>query len=80
MPETYSFWDLHAAIQDAMGWLDYDLHEFRLLDAAGRQVVSIGIPTDDDPEDRTVVPGWGSAPIEVLRSAELARATSDVRV
>jgi len=21
-PSTYSFWDLHVAIQDAMGWLD----------------------------------------------------------
>ena len=27
VPETYSFWDLHVAIQDAMGWLDYHLHE-----------------------------------------------------
>jgi hypothetical protein len=58
VPEKYSFWDLHVAIQDAMGWLDYHLHEFRLLDAAEQQVVSIGIPTDDDPEDRPVVPGW----------------------
>ena len=33
VPEKYSFWDLHVAIQDAMGWLDYHLHEFRLLDA-----------------------------------------------
>ena len=41
-----------------MGWLDYHLHEFRLLDAAERSVVSIGIPTDDDPENRPVVPGW----------------------
>lgn len=23
VPEAYSFWDLHVAIQDAMGWLDY---------------------------------------------------------
>jgi hypothetical protein len=28
VPESYSFWDLHVAIQDAMGWLDYHLHEF----------------------------------------------------
>ena len=58
VPEKYSFWDLHVAIQDAMGWLDYHLHEFRLLDAKEQAVVSIGIPTDDDPEDRPVVPGW----------------------
>jgi len=30
VPETYSFWDLHVAIQDAMGWLDYHLHLFRV--------------------------------------------------
>ncbi|HPP37607.1 MAG TPA: plasmid pRiA4b ORF-3 family protein, partial [Thermosynergistes sp.] len=22
VPETYTFWDLHVAIQDAMGWTD----------------------------------------------------------
>ena len=58
VPERYSFWDLHVAIQDAMGWLDYHLHEFRLLDAAEEQVVSIGIPSDEDPEEREVLPGW----------------------
>jgi hypothetical protein len=58
VPERYSFWDLHVAIQDAMGWLDYHLHEFRLVDAREREVVSVGIPTDDAPEDRPVIPGW----------------------
>jgi hypothetical protein len=58
VPERYSFWDLHVAIQDAMGWLDYHLHEFRLLDRTEERVVSIGIPTDDDPEDRPVISGW----------------------
>jgi len=23
VPEAYSFWDLHVAIQDAMGWIDW---------------------------------------------------------
>jgi hypothetical protein len=41
-----------------MGWLDYHLHEFRLLDAREQQVVSIGIPSDEDPEERPVLPGW----------------------
>ena len=58
VPESYSFWDLHVAIQDAMGWLDYHLHEFRLLDADEKRMVLIGIPTDDDADDRPVVPGW----------------------
>ena len=58
VPEAYSFWDLLVAIQDAMGWLDDHLHEFRLLDADGQRVVSISIPTDDDLEPHPVVPGW----------------------
>lgn len=28
VPEHYSFYDLHVAIQDAMGWNDYHLHQF----------------------------------------------------
>jgi len=58
VPETYSFWDLHVAIQDAMGWMDCHLHEFRLLDAGERKVVSIGIPTGEESADRPVLPGW----------------------
>ena len=57
-PRPPCVWDLHVAIQDAMGWLDYHLHEFRLPDADEQRLVSIGIPTDDDPEDRPVIPGW----------------------
>jgi hypothetical protein len=26
VPASYSFWDLHIAIQDAMGWFDCHLH------------------------------------------------------
>ena len=58
VPEDYSFWDLHVAIQDAMGWLDYHLHEFRLLAPDTQEIVSIGIPSEDDLTDRPVVPGW----------------------
>jgi hypothetical protein len=58
VPERYSFWDLHVAIQDAMGWKDCHLHEFRLFDAAAQTLVSIGIPTGEEAEDRPVVAGW----------------------
>jgi len=58
VPDTYSFWDLHVAIQDAMGWLDCHLHEFRLFDVDEKGMISIGIPTDDTPHDRPVVHGW----------------------
>jgi hypothetical protein len=44
VPETYSFWDLHIAIQDAMGWFDYHLHQFEMVDASTGMEVIIGIP------------------------------------
>jgi hypothetical protein len=56
IPQRASFWDLHVAIQDAMGWLDYHLHEFSLeLSRAGR-VLRIGIPDEETGMD--VLPGW----------------------
>lgn len=57
VPETYSFWDLHVAIQDAMGWLDCHLHAFRIGSAASGQALVIGIPGDEFDEDVTQ-PGW----------------------
>jgi hypothetical protein len=30
VPEYYTFYDLHVAIQDAMGWLDKHLHDFKI--------------------------------------------------
>lgn len=30
VPENYTFWDLHVAIQDSMGWTDSHLHAFRI--------------------------------------------------
>lgn len=43
VPETYSFWDLHVAIQDAMGWFDSHLHEFEIIDPSLGEEVRIGI-------------------------------------
>lgn len=57
MPEACTFWDLHVAIQDAMGWQDCHLHEFRLLGPKGT-LVSIGIPTGEEADDRPMLPGW----------------------
>lgn len=45
-----TFWDLHVAIQDAFGWLDYHLHEFEVGS------LPIGIP--DEYGERDTVPGW----------------------
>jgi len=57
VPEAYSFWDLHVAIQDSMGWLDSHLHAFRFGRQRSRFVTEIGIPMDDD-FGAAVLPGW----------------------
>lgn len=55
VPASYSFWDLHVAIQDAMGWLDCHIHRFDLL-PRGKRPVHVGIPlrADEDPP----LKGW----------------------
>ena len=58
VPADYSFWDLHVAIQDAVGWLDYHLHEFRLLHPERRCLDLVGIPDEDFPEERPCAAGW----------------------
>lgn len=55
VPERYSFWDLHVAIQDAMGWLDYHLHLFEMT-RSGRPQVTVGIPDDTFGQD--INAGW----------------------
>ena len=56
VPATYSFWDLHVAIQDAMGWLDCHLHAFQLLSIGRGQTQEIGIP--DERSERDCVASW----------------------
>ena len=58
VPETYSFWDLHVAIQDAMGWQDYHLHEFEVIDSRTDRLKRIGIPDEDMPRERPCAAGW----------------------
>lgn len=53
-----TFWTLHVAIQDAMGWQDYHMHEFIVVDPASNQEVHIGIPFDDDPDEYRPFAGW----------------------
>ena len=47
VPSNYSFWDLHVAIQDSMGWLDYHLHSFSIKDPITNSKVEIGIPDEE---------------------------------
>jgi hypothetical protein len=58
VPETYTFWDLHVAIQDAMGWKDSHLHEFRVKDPSLGLTEVIGIPVEEADKDWKVHPGW----------------------
>jgi hypothetical protein len=56
VPETYSFWELHVAIQDAMGWLDCHLHQFDITNPATGMMVEIGTP--DKEFGRDILADW----------------------
>ena len=58
VPETYSFWDLHVAVQDAMGWQDYHLHRFDISNPLTRVKTSIGIPNEKSKWNKNHFPGW----------------------
>jgi hypothetical protein len=59
LPCTYSFWDLHVAIQDAMGWEDRHLHAFSMVVPLTQEGFEIGIPDSDDPmSEESALPGW----------------------
>ncbi|MCB5284780.1 MAG: plasmid pRiA4b ORF-3 family protein [Candidatus Cloacimonetes bacterium] len=47
VPENYRFWDLHVAIQDAMGWKDCHLHEFSIFSPSELDIVDIGLAEED---------------------------------
>ncbi len=54
VPANYSLWDLHVAIQDSMGWLDYHLHVFRFPGVG----TSFGIPCEDGGDPFPTKPSW----------------------
>ena len=59
VPGTYSFWDLHVAIQDAMGWQDYHLHRFEIPHPlSGINATIVSFPTDDSKGNGQLFPGW----------------------
>ena len=53
-----TFWDLHVAIQDAMGWTDSHLHEFCVTNPATSKKEYIGIPDDEGDEVHPLLAGW----------------------
>lgn len=52
VPENYSFWDLHVAIQDSMGWYDCHLHQFEAIDHKTGFEVTISMPDEFGISDR----------------------------
>ena len=59
VPESYTFWDLHVAIQDSMGWDDYHLHSFTLKNPVTGEKKEIGIPSDDIfADEMPTLTGW----------------------
>ena len=74
VPDYCFFWDLHVAIQDAMGWEDYHLHEFEILNPKTGERDLIGIPSDDDWGDVNVLPGW-KTPLSSYFSSSNKKAT-----
>jgi hypothetical protein len=62
VPGSYTFWDLHVAFQDAMGWQDYHLHSFDVCVRGTQERMTIGIPDEEFPAESPTVPGW-EAPI-----------------
>ena len=43
VPDDYTFWDLHCAIQDAMGWMNCHLHGFTISEKNARPVNAVRI-------------------------------------
>lgn len=58
VPDTYTFWDLHCAITDCLGWLDYHLHQFEIPTSRTGKKGYIGIPDDDGISEFLTHPGW----------------------
>lgn len=53
-----SFLDLHVAIQNAMGWQGYHLHQFEIMNPKYGEEDFIGIPDEKGWSDLEIRPGW----------------------
>ena len=51
VPDNYTFWDLHVAIQNAMDWTDSHLHQFILFEPLTRKTIYVGQPDDEISSD-----------------------------
>jgi len=70
VPANYSFWDLHVALQDCLGWMDCHLHMFSLDDPVTGRAFKMGIPDESDFHGASeVLPGWDHLIGDFLRPA-----------
>ena len=54
-----TLWDLHVAIQDAMGWMDSHLHAFIVRPKRDSDyTMEVGVPDPEEPVNPPVLPGW----------------------
>lgn len=60
VPEEYNFWGLHVAIQNAMGWTDSHLHQFRVMNPKDGTESYLGIPNGEEffGDLPTTIAGW----------------------
>lgn len=75
LPQDCTFWDLHVAIQDSMGWEGDHLHAFQLQGGKGLEPLVIGLPGPFGGMD--VIPGWTQEVLEHVRPAAGFRYTYD---
>jgi hypothetical protein len=68
IPAESTFWELHVALQDAMGWTDSHLHVFRMRDPETERDDAVGIPLDDpSPLVGPHQPGWEVPVVQYLQ-------------
>lgn len=70
VPGVYTFWDLHVAIQDVMGWFDYHLHDFRLNPTHAIDPVHVGIPENERLTLNECLTSWRVSIIDYFMQAD----------
>ncbi len=76
IPATYTFWALHVAIQDAMGWEDRHLHAFKVKAPDGSKRL-FSIPDNEGFNDRPVLAGWEHDVVDYMATGSVADYTYD---
>jgi hypothetical protein len=71
VPARYTFWDLHVAIQDAMGWEDRHLHQFE-VPAVDGSVRLFSFPDDDGLSPVPILIGWEHDVVDFMSTGSQA--------